>query len=96
MGCIVSQPEHLLLKQGISVFYLKTQFLQEVIDAGLSPNNSKIYDIEDLNDVTHPGVIRRKGLDVTCPIDDQLGASYVHCLEDDDHVGEAHFMLSYR
>ncbi|CAB9526369.1 Kinesin light chain [Seminavis robusta] len=54
---------------------------------------SKIYEIEDLQGP--PGVIRKKGAMTECPIDGHIGAAYVHCLEGEDHVGEATHMLSY-
>ncbi|CAB9496746.1 Hydra magnipapillata [Seminavis robusta] len=79
---------------GVSVHHLQHGLLHEVKEAGLS-RESKIYEIEDLRYPAH-GVIRRKGASVTCPIDGQLGASYVHSLGDDpDKVGPSHFMISY-
>eukprot|EP00978_Attheya_sp_CCMP212_P000863 scaffold1856_cov56-Attheya_sp.AAC.2 len=81
-----------LEKLGVSVHYLKT-FLEEVLlDPDLS-RDSTIYDCEKLEGP--PGVIRQKGEDVLCPIDGQLGAAYVHCLDGEDEVGDANFMLSY-
>ena len=77
---------------GVSVRYLQTGFLKEIEEAGLS-RNSVIYDIENLRGP--PGVIRRKGEQVVSPTDGRLGASYVDCLEGDDHVGIANGMLSY-
>lgn len=76
-----------------SVFHLQTAFLETMISSGLS-ENSTVYEIENLQDV-EPGLIRRKGIDVTCPVDGKNGAAYVHCLEGADHVGEATHMLSY-
>jgi len=78
---------------GISVHYLQTQFMEEVCEAGLQ-ETSKIYEIENLQN-EEPGVIRTKGLSIVSPIDNKIGAAYVHCLKGDDHVGEANFMLSY-
>ncbi len=76
-----------------SVHHLQTSFLEYVEDSGFG-SDSKIYDIEDLRS-TEPGLIRRKGLKTVCPIDGRVGASYVHCIEGDDHVGTATHMLSY-
>jgi hypothetical protein len=82
-----------LEKLGVSVHYLKTFLLEEVLlTPGLS-RDSTIYDCEKLEGP--PGVIRQKGEDVLCPIDGQLGAAYVHCLGGKDEVGDANFMLSY-
>lgn len=79
-------------KLGVSIHWLKTGFLQEVLDAGLG-RNSKIYEIENLHGP--PGVIRKKGANVFSCVDQKLGASYVHCLSGIDNVGQATFMLSY-
>eukprot|EP00553_Chaetoceros_curvisetus_P012346 CAMPEP_0204642094 /NCGR_PEP_ID=MMETSP0717-20131115/51499_1 /ASSEMBLY_ACC=CAM_ASM_000666 /TAXON_ID=230516 /ORGANISM="Chaetoceros curvisetus" /LENGTH=566 /DNA_ID=CAMNT_0051662835 /DNA_START=48 /DNA_END=1749 /DNA_ORIENTATION=- len=78
-----------------SVHHLATEFLEGTVkDAGFD-ENSTIYDIEDLRKKDECGVIRKKGLGVTCPIDGRLHAAYVHSLKGEDHVGRATFMLSY-
>jgi len=78
-----------------SVYHLQTTFRKEVRDFGLD-ENATLYDIETLR-VDEPGLIRRKGINVTCPIDHEKGAAYVHCLEAEgaDHFGLANYMLSY-
>jgi len=78
---------------GVSVYYLETEFLREVQEAGYS-RDSTIYQLEDLKCLA-PGVIRQKGLSRTCPLDQKKGAAYIHCLRGDDHVGQATHMLSY-
>ena len=80
---------------GPSVHHLQTVFQDEMREAGLS-ENATVYDIEDLRE-DDPGLIRRKGLNVVCPIDGEMGSAYVHAIEamGDDHVGTATFMLSY-
>lgn len=85
----------------ISVHYLATSFLEEVIAAGLD-RTSSIYDIENSTSdngddalSSSLGVIRLKGVDVKCPIDGRKGAAYVHCIQGDHNVGIANFMLSY-
>lgn len=77
-----------------SVHHLQTSFRDLIEESGLDPSTATLYDIENLRSET-PGLIRTKGLNVTCPIDGDVGAAYVHCLEDEDHVGPASFMLSY-
>eukprot|EP00978_Attheya_sp_CCMP212_P024765 scaffold78425_cov26-Attheya_sp.AAC.1 len=77
---------------GVSVYYLQNIFLKEVEAAGLS-RDSTIYDLENLNGPA--GLIRKKGVDVVCPIVNTRGAAYVHCLEGADNVGGATHMLSY-
>jgi len=83
---------------GVSVHWLKHGFLEEVRAAGLD-ETATIYDIENLHSspgAEQMGVIRTKGKDVTCPIDNQKGAAYVHALgKSKDKVGRATFMLSY-
>lgn len=74
-----------------SVYHLNTSLLQQIEDAGLS-EDSTVRDIEDLGDST-PGLIRRKGKDMKCPIDGRMGSAYVHTLEGKDHVGTATYML---
>lgn len=76
-----------------SVFHLKT-FLSELEEAGLG--DATLYEIENLKD-EKPGFIRRKGLDVNCPIDGDTGAAYVHAIQNlgEDHCGTATHMLSY-
>jgi len=79
--------------KGVSVYWLKHGFLQEVVDFGLD-ENATIYTIENL-DSTENGVIRKKGENMKCPTDGRLGASYLDCLEGDENVGPANIMLSY-
>jgi hypothetical protein len=83
--------------------------LDEVRAAGLDESSAKVYDFENLEG--SPAIIRAKGLDRISPVDGRKGASYVHCLlEDDDNnegcddehtdeeqdcVGPVQFMLSY-
>ncbi len=76
-----------------SVHHLQTSFQQQIQDAGLSVD-STVYEIEDLRS-KEPGLIRRKGLHVKCPLDGKMGSAYVHTLEGEDHVGQATYMLSY-
>ncbi|CAB9523937.1 Hydra magnipapillata [Seminavis robusta] len=80
---------------GVSVFHLEHLFLQEVCTSTGNPlsRDSKIHEIENLRGP--PGVIRNKGTNTVCPIDGKEGAAYVHCLQGEDHVGEATQMLSY-
>jgi len=40
-------------------------------------------------------VIRSKGINVVSPVDDKIGASYVHCREGEDQRDTADYMLSY-
>jgi tetratricopeptide (TPR) repeat protein len=80
---------------GVSVHYLKTQFLREVKETEGLNENSTIREIEDLKWAKH-GVIRSKGASIVCPRDDTtVGAAYSDCLNGDDNVGLATFMLSY-
>lgn len=79
---------------GVSIFYLKTQFMKEVQDAGLNAK-SKVNEIENLELHDQNGVIRQKGAHVTCPITGRKGAAYIHTLSHVDHVGPACIMLSY-
>lgn len=88
-----SSPEKTSNLVGVSVEYLQTTFLAEVIVAGHTEDSS-IYDIENLAKKETPGVIRRKGANRVSLIDGRLGSSYVHCLRGKD-VGVATFMLSY-
>ena len=77
-----------------SVYHLQSTFLTQIKDEqGLSIDDATLYDIEDLRNVDKPGLIRKKGLDVECPIDGNLGCAYVHTLKGDDHVGSATHML---
>jgi len=78
-----------------SVHHLQTTFLEKLIDSGLT-RDSTLYEIEDLQS-NKLGLVRQKGVDVTCPIDGRPGAAYVHCLESlgGSHVGTATHMLSY-
>jgi len=78
---------------GVSVEYLRTTFMAEVIAAGYN-KHSKISEIEDLSKKEVLGVIRRKGKAQISPIDGRPGSAYVHCLGGED-VGLANFMLSY-
>jgi tetratricopeptide (TPR) repeat protein len=80
---------------GVSVHYLKTQFLREVKETEGLNVNSTIHEIEDLRWAKH-GVIRSKGASKVCPQDKRtVGAAYSDCLIGDDNVGLATFMLSY-
>jgi hypothetical protein len=79
---------------GVSVYYLQNQFMKEVEAAGLS-RNSTIYELENLQNYSCPGIIQKKGMHVRCPVTNHLGAAYVHCLKGDDFVGPATHMLSY-
>ena len=78
---------------GVSVHHMRTDFMTQVLDA-VHNADSSIYEIEDLS-CSSDGVIRRRGAKVRCPIDGRVGASYVHSLNGEDHVGVANFMLSY-
>lgn len=78
----------------VSVHYLSTTFLEEVRSHFLDENAS-LYEIENLSVSDSLGVIRKKGADVTCPVDGRRGCSYVHCLTGEDNVGDANYMLSY-
>lgn len=73
---------------GISVNYLQTKFMAEVRNAGFD-ETSTMCDIEE------HGFIRRKGAAVKCPIEQTLGAAYVHSITDIDDVGKADIMLIY-
>lgn len=77
---------------GVSVHFLQTVFLREVEEAGFS-REAKIYDLEDLKGP--PGLVRRKGQDIMCPMTKKKGAAYVHCLSGADNVGDATHMISY-
>ena len=74
---------------GVSVYHLKQVFWEERVlrQAGFT-RDATIYDLEE-------PVIRHHGRDDVCPLDGRAGAAYVHCLEGDDHVGQATHMLSY-
>ena len=99
---ISSRNSNTLDLMGVSVFHLKEYLLQElpmVVPCCLDENNNRsgsplltrdstIYQLEG-------PFIRRKGLDLTCPLDGRPGAAYVHCLQGDDHCGPATYMLSY-
>ena len=74
-----------------SVYHLKTALLQQIKDAELD-ENATVRDIENLKD-SKPGLIRRKGMNMKCPLDGKMGAAYVHTLEGTDHVGKATHML---
>ena len=79
---------------GISVFCLRNTLLEDVKDAGFN-EKSTIYNIEDLREKTKFGVIRKKGANVECPRDKEMGCAYVDCLQGTDNVGPATRMLSY-
>ncbi|CAB9524044.1 Kinesin light chain [Seminavis robusta] len=79
----------------VSVHYLRSTFLQEVLATPGLSRDSTVYDIENLDEEA-PGVIRRKADHVCCPIDGRMGAAYVHGVDDDGiSVGQANVMLSY-
>ena len=81
---------------GVSVHHLANDFINEVRVKFLdSPEDTKIYEIEDLNKLDDNGIVREKGKDTTCPIDGRRGAAYVHILQGNEHVGPASIMLSY-
>ena len=84
--------EHELL--GISVHYLTTQFITEVEEAGLS-KISVMSQFEVLGDINEDGVIRTKGACTMCPIDQKMGAAYMHSILDKDQVGKPSIALSY-
>mmetsp|Transcript_2716 Transcript_2716/g.3816 ORF Transcript_2716/g.3816 Transcript_2716/m.3816 type:complete len:541 (-) Transcript_2716:18-1640(-) len=98
--CSIGDPEKKrktdLDLRGVSVHHLANYFMDLVRakypDSG---NDTKIYQIEDLNDLDKNGIIREEGKDTQCPIDDRRGAAYVHTLQGADHVGPASIMLSY-
>jgi len=73
--------------RGLSLHYLSTQLLKELLQADLTPE-AKIRDIE-------PVVIRSKSATVTCPRDGRVGSAYVDAVHGDDNVGRATHMLSY-
>lgn len=80
--------------RAVSVHYLSTTFLDEVIATPGLTRESTVYDIENLDD--KPGVIRRKGFNVICPRDGLKDAAYVDCITGDDNVSDqATHMLSY-
>ena len=81
---------------GVSVHHLKNVFLENLVcnSSRALSRCSRIYEIEDLQG-PDPGVIRQHSATVTCPLDGKKGASYVHCLDGVDHVGQATHMLSY-
>jgi tetratricopeptide (TPR) repeat protein len=80
---------------GVSIYYLKNAFANEVSSYGDSKTLSKtIYDLEDTRQEEN-GFIRSKGEDVICPRDGKVGAAFVDCLHGEDNVGVANVMLSY-
>ena len=89
-----AEDEDILLK-GVSIYYLQTVLLQEVQHAGLDVNKAKVYDMEPDLKSKNFGLIRRKGANVKCPRDHQLGAAYVDSINGEDFVGRANVMLSY-
>ncbi|CAB9497065.1 Tetratricopeptide repeat family protein [Seminavis robusta] len=64
------------------------------IDDVQTSMESTFYDIEDLRN-DEPGLIRRKGINITCPIDGRMGAAYVHCVQGEENVGRATPFLSW-
>jgi len=74
---------------GVSVKYLSTTFMDEVRSAGCD-ESSTVKDLEEC-------VIKQKGANKISPMDDRMGASYVHSLISDekDDVNKATLMLSY-
>ncbi|CAB9496610.1 Kinesin light chain [Seminavis robusta] len=96
------EPESMQLDTlGVSIHHLKHIFLEREVErpkknattGHFLSRHSSICEIEDLEGP--PGVIRTKGATTTCPLDGKMGAAYVHCLQGEDHVGEATHMLSY-
>ncbi|CAB9528251.1 Kinesin light chain [Seminavis robusta] len=78
---------------GVSVSFLRTTFLAQVIAAGFT-EHSRINELEDLDRKVGMGVIRQMGANQVSPADGEMGASFVHCLRGND-VGRANYMLSY-
>ncbi|CAB9501022.1 Kinesin light chain [Seminavis robusta] len=84
---------------GVSVYHLESVFMKDAVCSSkdtkgiLLARVSKIYDIENLEGP--PGVIRKNSASTICPLDGNQGAAYVHCIEGEDHVGDATHMLSY-
>jgi len=76
-----------------SVYHLQTSFQKRIKETGLD-DTATLYDVEDLKQSTF-GIIRSKGSEVICPIDGKRGAAYVHCINGEDHVGTATYILSY-
>jgi len=81
-------------EKGVSVYYLKNIFLKNIVEVHGMPLSSKIYQLENLQ-TDECGVIRKKGEGISCPHDGEVGAAFVDCLSDIDHVGLANLMLSY-
>jgi tetratricopeptide (TPR) repeat protein len=80
---------------GVSIYYLKNNFANEVLSYSDSKTLSKsIYDLEDTRQEKN-GFIRSKGENITCPRDGKVGAAFVDCLHGEDNVGVANVMLSY-
>eukprot|EP00979_Chaetoceros_neogracilis_P001659 scaffold303_cov285-Chaetoceros_neogracile.AAC.3 len=71
---LFSHPKPKHVPNGVSVHYLKTQFLHEVEEMESLNENSTIREIEDLRWAKH-GVIRSKGASKGCPRDDTVGAA---------------------
>ncbi len=81
---------------GVSVHHLANDFINEVhVKFPDSPEDTKIYEIEDLNKLDSNGIVQEKGKDTACPIDGRQGAAYVHTLQGADRVGPASIMPSY-
>jgi hypothetical protein len=81
---------------GVSVNWLETGLMEEILSTPGLTRDSTIYAVENLQDTEQLGVIRRKGAQTACPLDGKLGSPYVHALEGDpDKVGPATYMLSY-
>eukprot|EP00931_Biecheleriopsis_adriatica_P076133 TRINITY_DN49882_c0_g1_i1.p1 TRINITY_DN49882_c0_g1~~TRINITY_DN49882_c0_g1_i1.p1 ORF type:complete len:530 (+),score=76.29 TRINITY_DN49882_c0_g1_i1:74-1663(+) len=73
--------------RGLSVDYLSTSFLEEVVNAGFS-KDSVIYEIEEV-------VIRGKAPKMKCPRDGGTGAAYVDAINGSENASRATHMLSY-
>lgn len=80
--------------KGVSVYFLRNGFMEEVKSTEGLSEISNIYEIENLSS-KECGVIRSKGKEVICPRDGRLGAAYVDCIDGQDNVGPANLMLSY-
>ncbi|GFH49731.1 hypothetical protein CTEN210_06207 [Chaetoceros tenuissimus] len=72
---------------GVSVYHLNHVLLPLAEDL-LQRNDGNVYDINE-------PIIKEIGKEKICPRDGKVGAAYVDCLEGEDHVGNATFMVSY-
>ena len=79
--------------RALSVHYLQTTFLEEIKSFGKDASCT-VYQLEDLRRDS-PGLMRSKGLHLTCPRDGREGRAYVDCVDGEDSVGKATHMLSY-